>query len=140
MPSNERRTGTRAAVARRPDGHAAEARSGDAREGAITARGAGRDTVRRPEAALGGLLRGLRAGDLECVLLTVAMAADENRMPSADPEEAERILAFLARLAEHDAALPPSAPPRRPSPDGPGAGSGWPVDGGAAGDGAPDPG
>ena len=60
-----------------------------------------------PEAALRGLLRGLRAGDLESVLLTVAMAADENRMPSADPEETARILAFLARLAEHDAALPP---------------------------------
>ena len=53
------------------------------------------------------LLRGLRAGDLETLLLTVEMAADENRLPSADPEEARRILAFLARLAEHDAALPP---------------------------------
>ncbi len=74
-----------------------------------------------PEPALRGLLHGLRAGDLECVLLTVAMAAEENRMPSADPDEARRILAFLARLAEHDAALPPC-------PNG--AGSGWnrPVD------------
>jgi hypothetical protein len=54
------------------------------------------------------LLRGLHAGDLETVLLTVAMAAEENRMPSADPDEAQRILAFLARLAEHDAMLPPS--------------------------------
>ena len=62
-----------------------------------------------------GLLRGLRAGDLEIVLLTVAMAADENRMPSADPDEAARILAFLARLAEHDAMLRP------PPPDGSGA-------------------
>ncbi|MBD0274318.1 MAG: hypothetical protein ICV73_20595 [Acetobacteraceae bacterium] len=56
------------------------------------------------------LLRGLRAGDLECVLLTVAMAAEENRMPCTDPKEEARILAFLARLAEFDASLPP---PRR---------------------------
>ena len=78
------------------------------------------------------LLRGLRAGDLEAVLLTVAMAAEENRMPCADPDEAARILAFLARLAEHDAALPP--------PEGSGAGPEGPVDGDGAGDGAPDPG
>jgi hypothetical protein len=57
--------------------------------------------------ALRDLLRGLRAGDLATLLLTVAMAADENRMPSADPDEEKRILAFLTRLAEHDAALPP---------------------------------
>ena len=134
MTSTEGRTGTCAAVARRMNGEAAEAHVGDAREEAITGhgRGAGRATaVRRPEAALGGLLRGLRAGDLECVLLTVAMAAEENRMPSADPEEAARILAFLARLAAHDAALPP--------PEGSGAGPERPVDGGAE-DGAPDPG
>ncbi len=126
MPSTERRTGAHTAVARRPDGHTAEGRSGDAREEAITGRGrgAGRGTVRRPEAALGGLLRGLRAGDLESVLLTVAMAADENRMPCADPDEEARILGFLARLAEHDATLPPS-----PRPDGSGAGSERPVDG-----------
>jgi hypothetical protein len=54
------------------------------------------------------------------------MAAEENRMPSADPEEA-RILAFLARLAEHDAALPPP-------PDGR---TERLVDGTDAGDGAP---
>ena len=65
------------------------------------------------------LLRGLRAGDLETVLLTVAMAAEENRMPSADPDEAARILAFLA---EHDALLPPppggaGVGPGRPPPD-----------------------
>ncbi len=74
-----------------------------------------------PRVALRDLLHGLCAGDLESVLLTVAMAAEENRMPSADPDEAARILAFLARLAEHDAALPPC-------PNG--AGSGWnrPVD------------
>ena len=60
-----------------------------------------------PGVALRGLLYGLCAGDLESVLLTVAMASEANRMPSADPEEAARILAFLARLAEHDAALPP---------------------------------
>ena len=58
MPITERRTGTRATVARRADGHAAEARGGDAREEAIT----GRDTVRRPEAALGGLLRLVESG------------------------------------------------------------------------------
>ncbi|HYI85050.1 MAG TPA: hypothetical protein VEX11_17820 [Acetobacteraceae bacterium] len=57
--------------------------------------------------ALRDLLRGLRAGDLATLLLTVAMAADENRMPSADPDEEKRILAFLTRLAEHDDALPP---------------------------------
>ena len=66
---------------------------------------------RPPEGALHHLLRGLRAGDLETVLQTVAMAAEENRLPSADPGEAARILAFLARLAEHDAMLP-SPPPR----------------------------
>ncbi len=86
-----------------------------------------------PEGALRHLLRGLRAGDLETVLLTVAMAADENRMPSADPEEARRILAFLARLAAHDAALPPP-------PGGAGGGPEGPVAGGGAGDGASDPG
>ena len=85
-----------------------------------------------PEGALRHLLRGLRAGDLETVLLTVAMAADENRMPSADPEEAARILAFLARLAEHDTALPPL--------EGSGAGPEGLVAGGGAGDGASDPG
>ncbi len=79
------------------------------------------------------LLRGLRAGDLETVLLTVAMAADENRMPSADPEEARRILAFLARLAEHDAALP--LPP-----GGAGGRPDKPPDGADAEDEAPDPG
>jgi hypothetical protein len=56
--------------------------------------------------ALRDLLRGLRAGDLQTLLLTVAMAADENRMPYADPDEEARILAFLARPAEHDATLP----------------------------------
>ena len=85
-----------------------------------------------PDAALHALLRGLRAGDLETLLLTVAMAAEENRMPSADPEEVRRILAFLARLAEHDAGLPPP-------PDGPGGGRKATWDGiGAEGeDGAP---
>ena len=73
-----------------------------------------------PGVALRDLLHGLCAGDLESVLLTVAMAAEENRMPSADPDEAERILAFLARLAEHDATLPPppdgsGLAPNRPS-------------------------
>ena len=94
---------------------------------------------RPPEGTLRHLLRGLRAGDLESVLLTVAMAADENRMPSADPDEAARILAFLAPLAEHDAVLPP-LPRSRPPPDGSGAGSEGPVDGGGAEDGTADPG
>jgi hypothetical protein len=53
-------------------------------------RGAGRAAPEAPEAALRGLFRGLRAGDLETVLLTVAMAAEENRMPCADPEEPRR--------------------------------------------------
>jgi hypothetical protein len=79
---------------------------GGTRNGARHGR-AGRGAPEGREGALRGLLRGLRAGDLEGVLLTVAMAAEENRMPSADPDEAQRILAFLARLAEHDAALPP---------------------------------
>ena len=74
-----------------------------------------------PGVALRDLLHGLCAGDLESVLLTVAMAAEENRMPCADPDEERRILAFLARLAEHDPSLPPC-------PNG--AGSRWnrPVD------------
>jgi hypothetical protein len=76
---------------------------------------AGRAASERPEVALHGLLRGLRAGDLESVLLTVAMAAEENRMPSPDPDEVGRILAFLARLAEHEAGLPQLS-------DGPGRG------------------
>ena len=83
-----------------------------------------------PEVALRDLLHGLCAGDLESVLLTVAMAAEENRMPSADPDEVRRILAFLARLAEHDAALPPP-------PDGSGDRPEGPPDGIDAGDGAP---
>ena len=57
-------------------------------------RGAGRAAPEAPEAALRGLFSGLRAGDLETVLLTVAMAADENRMPCADPEEERRILSL----------------------------------------------
>ena len=66
---------------------------------------------RPPEGTLRHLLRGLRAGDLDTVLLTVEIAADANLLPFADPDEVERILAFLARLAEHDAMLP-SPPPR----------------------------
>ena len=134
MPSTGRRTCARAAVARHQDRHAAEARSGDAREEATTGRGrgAGRDAAPQPEGALRHLLRGLHAGDLDTVLLTVAMAAEENRMPCADPDEEARILAFLARLAEHDAALPP--------PGGSGAGPEGPVDGDGAGDGTADPG
>ena len=85
-------------------------------------RHAGRGTSERPEVALRRPLRGLRAGDLESLLLTVAMAAEENRTPSAEPDEAARILAFLARLAEHDAALPippggSGVGPERPPPE-----------------------
>ena len=60
---------------------------------------------------------------METVLLTVAMAAEENRMPCADADEARRILAFLARLAEHDTALPPP-------PGGAGVGAAGPLDAG----------
>jgi hypothetical protein len=87
-----------------------------------------------PGVALRDLLRGLLAGDLETVLLTVAMAAEENRMPSADPDEEARILAFLARLAEHDATLPPLGL------DGAGAGPERSRDATGAEDGTPDPG
>ncbi len=90
----------------------------------------GARAARPPEGALRHLLRGLHAGDLETVLLTVAMAADENPITSADPEEAARILGFLARLAEHDAALPPP-------PGGSGGGPEGPPDGADAEDGAP---
>ena len=68
---------------------------------------AGREMPEGPGVELRDLLHGLCAGDLESVLLTVAMAAEENRMPCADPDEVERIVGFLTRLAEHDAALPP---------------------------------
>ena len=149
MPAGETETSTRGTAARRQNGHATGARNpatpdrtaGGAPRGAPRAeetwngarprQGSGCASSEKPEAALRGLLRGLHAGDLESVLLTVAMAAEENRMPSADPDEERRILAFLARLAEHDAALPP--------PDASGAGAEWPVDGGA-GTGARDPG
>ena len=115
---------TRAAQAPRPDGQDASVRTAAPTEAGNGAppdaprpeeakaglRRGRRSTERgrcgRAQAALHDLLRGLRAGDLECVLLTVAMAADENRMPSADPDEAARILAFLARLAQYDGALP----------------------------------
>ncbi len=94
-----------------PRGAPEPERTGNGRRGGHAGRGASAG----PGAGLRGLLRGLRAGDLESVLLTVAMAAEENRMPSADPDEARRILDFLARLAEHDAGLP--------MPDGAGGGA-----------------
>jgi hypothetical protein len=37
----------------------------------------------------------------------VAIATEQDLMPFADPDQEQRILAFLTRLAEHDAALPP---------------------------------
>ena len=127
MPAPRNEASTRAVQAPGPDGRAASARTAaPTKAGNRAPPGASRpeETVtgkRRtpwaergtPEplgAALHGLLHGLRAGDLETVLLTVAMAADENRMPSADPAEERRILAFLARLAGHDAALAPPPP------------------------------
>ena len=90
---------------------------------------------RPPEGALRNLLRGLRAGDLDTVLLTVEMAADENLLPFADPNEAARILAFLTRLAEHDTMLPPlvraaRAPGSEGPPDGTGAEDRAPARGG----------
>src|SRR3712207_6481249 len=100
---NRRKSGTGAtgpemgAVASPPK----SARSGTERERA------GHRASETPNVPFHDLLRGLRAGDLECVLLTVAMAAEENRMPCTDPKEEARILAFLARLAEFDASLPP---------------------------------
>jgi len=54
------------------------------------------------------LLRGLHAGDLGTILLAVEIAADANLLPWASPEEQERILAFLGRLAALDALLPPA--------------------------------
>ncbi len=126
MPGPRSGKRTRATPGPPPDGQAASARNaapvaGDrgAPKPQETRSGTGRRRAERgasgrPEVPFHDLLRGLRAGDLEGVLLTVAMAADENRMPSADPDEVGRILAFLARLAEHDAALPP--------PDGAGSG------------------
>jgi hypothetical protein len=97
----------RTAAAPRPNGHATGARAPAASEARDDAP---RGAPAEPVVALRDLLSGLRAGDLETVLLTVAMAAEENRMPSTDPDEAERILSFLARLAAHDAALPPPCP------------------------------
>src|SRR3712207_685723 len=103
MPAQPNEASTRAVQAPRPGGRAASARTAaptkagngaprvasrpeETGDGGRHKRGAGLATPEAPEAALGGLLRGLRAGDLECVLLTVAMAADENRMPCADPD------------------------------------------------------
>ena len=139
MPDPRHETRALATPRSRPDGRAASARTAPPKKAGDGAppgtprpeqarnsgrhRHAGREMPEGPGVALRDLLRGLHAGDLETVLLTVAMAAEENRMPSADPEEAARILAFLARLAEHDAALPPPSPP-----DGSGSGSNRPSD------------
>jgi hypothetical protein len=123
MPGSRQKARASAAQAPRPDGQAASARTAtpkkagngapqgaprpeEPRAGAWSRR-AERGASARPEPALRGLLRGLRAGDLETILLTVAMAADENLMPSADPDEVARILGFLARLAQYDPALLP---------------------------------
>ena len=53
------------------------------------------------------LLCGLRAGDLGTVLLAAEMAVEANLLPCTGPGEAERILAFLRRLAALDPLLPP---------------------------------
>jgi hypothetical protein len=136
MPVPRKEASTHAAQAPRHDSRAASPRAaapkkaGDGAprgaprpeetgDGKRRRRGAGRAAPEAPEAALRGLFRGLRAGDLETVLLTVAMAAEENRMPCADPEEERRILAFLARLAGHDAALPPPPGGSGTAPEGP---------------------
>jgi hypothetical protein len=149
MPGPRHETRALATPRPRPDGRAASARAappkkaGDgappgaprpeqARNGGRR-RHAGRDMPEGAGVALRDLLHGLCAGDLESVLLTVAMAADENRMPSADPGGAARILAFLARLAAYDAALPPPL-------EGAGAGPEGPPDRTGAEDGVPDPG
>lgn len=76
-------------------------------ESPFCGRSAGRDRFGEGRDAVRQLLRGLHAGDLETLLLTVAMAAEENRMPCADPDEVRRILDFLARLAAYDATTPP---------------------------------
>ena len=112
--SNSASATAEAAAAGHPDGGSAATKGAAVPTGRTTSR----SRLKKPQPVLHDLLRGLRAGDLECVLLTVAMAAEENRMPSADPDEAARILAFLARLAEQDAALPP----------GPSARTGQPLD------------
>ena len=146
MPGPRSETRTPATPGPQPDGRSASARTAAPKKaGDGTPRGApkpegagngkrrgsaGRGASAGPEVVLHGLLRGLFAGDLECVLLTVAMAAEENRMPSADPDEAARILDFLARLAEHDAGLPPP-------PDGSGSGPAATWDGSDAEGGAP---
>lgn len=121
MPGARNETRSRAAPASRTDGQVGIARSAAPNVGGRTGQSAPRPENARtgtrgdhakhrmpdgPEAGLQDLFRGLRAGDLESLLLTVEMAAEENRMPSADPDEAERILTFLGRLAEYDPALP----------------------------------
>ena len=136
MPGSRNETHARGTPGSRSDGQAASGvrvavpkEAGDgAPGGAPRPEGTGTGGRRKrgaerggPGTALRDLLRGLRAGDLESVLLTVAMAVEENRMPSADPDEAARILAFLARLAECDALLP--SPP-----GGAGAGPEGPLD------------
>ena len=57
------------------------------------------------EPAVQKLTRGLYAGDLEAILLTVLIAADEYRIP-CEPEAEARILIFLKRLSKFDAVLP----------------------------------
>jgi hypothetical protein len=51
------------------------------------------------------LMYGLYAGDLEAILLTVLIAADEYRVPCG-PEAEARILLFLQRLSHFDTVLP----------------------------------
>jgi hypothetical protein len=63
------------------------------------------DVSRDLAAAFRILSDGLCTGDMETILLTVLMAADENRIPCCRQAE-DRILAFLSRLSECDAILP----------------------------------
>jgi hypothetical protein len=57
------------------------------------------------ELAIQKLTRGLHAGDLEAILLTVLIAADENRMVCGAAAK-DRILTFLKRLRKYDDILP----------------------------------
>src|SRR4051812_31318914 len=87
-PPPDRRSPSAPPATRNAGNGAAEGAPGPEETGNGARRGPdGQAASKAPEGALRDLLRGLRAGDLESVLLTVAMAADENRMPSADPEE-----------------------------------------------------
>ena len=75
------------------------------RAGVAMHRQSDNDVSRDLAAAFQTLSDGLCAGDMEAILLTVLIAADENRIPCCRQAE-DRILAFLRRLSEYDATLP----------------------------------